>query len=565
MAESSIHPDDFIPDTTPPEMKSTSASAINPQIKFTSQTSFVEVLKYDLSELERAHISSLKKEVITDLALYILDQHYRKTPPLLEPTDNSLINTLQSTCSELQEQISRAEQSLLKRADDLEEKIFKRVQEKKQENTGHPNDYTGHHNHHIKNTNTDSVIFDHVDHYSDNFIDEETEVNLISLCEKLKFTPESGHGVCSFGEVYKYNRSKANEPEDIPEPIKDIIEKLLPDFPESGTIEQCLVNKFEGPDSFLPFHSDDEPTISPESSIYTLSLGSDSTIKFKHRHSEDRRSLSVKRRSLYTMSRKSQAVWSHGIDKSTDFQGVRYSITLRTVHKRFHRSTIILGDSNTKNLKFGKGTGTFGYNMPGKAIYCPLIENLDTEACAGYRNVIIHCGINNIKNHGADVSECAHKLINKVETIRSLCPNSKVTINPILPTKLDYLNVRCRQFNNTIFNYMDAQQDPLLQRLNFSLFLDERTRLLQKGLGRFNNYDNIHLGSSGIRLLVKLVKERVCGSRVDGRPYAGVSSMNSGRVNGRVVNGEKRPGNVRMMATTTTSNEFPALSQPSES
>ena len=104
-----------------------------------------------------------------------------------------------------------------------------------------------------------------------------------------------------------------------------------------------------------------------------------------------------------------------------------------------------------------------------------------------------------------------------------------------------------------------------MQRLNFNIFADERTDLLKNELGRFNNYDTIHLGSSGIKLLVKLVKERVCGSRVDGRPYAGVSSMNSGRVNGRVVNGEKRPGNVRMMATTTTSNEFPALSQPSES
>ena len=107
------------------------------------------------------------------------------------------------------------------------------------------------------------------------------------------------------------------------------------------------------------------------------------------------------------MSRKSQALWSHGIEKCNEFHGVRYSITLRTVDKKFHRSTIILGDSNTKNLKFGLGKGTFGYNMPGKTVYSPLIENLDISACAGYRNIIIHCGINNIKNRGTDVSDCA--------------------------------------------------------------------------------------------------------------------------------------------------------------
>ena len=266
------------------------------------------------------------------------------------------------------------------------------------------------------------------------------------------------------------------------------------------------------------------------------------------------------------MTRKSQGIWSHGIEKSADFQGVRYSITFRTVGKQYNRSTVILGDSHTKYLKFGVGNGTFGYNMPGTRVFAPLIEQLDPQECIGYSNIIIHCGINNIKGHGVSVPNCVDRLICKVETIRALCPKSKITINPILPTKSQSLNDRCKHFNKLLLDFIDSTRDHQLHYLNFDVFVDLRSNLLRDDLGRFKNpHDPIHLGSEGVQLLVKLIKDRVCGSRVDGRPYVGVSSMNSGRVNGRVVKGEKRPGNVRMMATTTAINEFPALSQPSES
>ena len=68
MAESSsstspaINPDDSTPNTTPPQLKLTSAATLT------------EVLNLDLSKLGRSQIINLKKDVIADLAVYIINK-----------------------------------------------------------------------------------------------------------------------------------------------------------------------------------------------------------------------------------------------------------------------------------------------------------------------------------------------------------------------------------------------------------------------------------------------------------------------------------------------------------
>ena len=227
-----------------------------------------------------------------------------------------------------------------------------------------------------------------------------------------------------------------------------------------------------------------------------------------------------------------------------------------TVHNLYTHHTL---------LELYKGKGTFGHYMPGETKYTPRIEDLDPSACIGYSNIIVHCGINDIKYNGCNVEECAKRLINKVEAIKSLCPKSKITLNPLLPSKSDFLNARATQFNRILFHYIDTRHDNLLQTVNFNVFQDEKSWLLKEDLGRFNNSrDLIHLGSSGIRLLVTIVKERVCGSRVDGRSYAGVTSGNRGM---------KRVGSVRvnrvsmnmMIDPPTASDTLPAPSQQVQS
>ena len=130
--------------------------------------------------------------------------------------------------------------------------------------------------------------------------------------------------------------------------------------------------------------------------------------------------------------------------------------------------------------------------------------------------------------------------------------------------------------------------------LDFTQFCDDKSGLLRNNLGRFyNQRDNLHLGSAGIRLLAKMIKESVLLNKVDGRfystltklhlhsgrPYGNVSSMNSmssGRMQSKrsgvsvqsrtVVNEVQRMGNVSMMlAATTTRDTLSAPSQPMQS
>ena len=98
------------------------------------------------------------------------------------------------------------------------------------------------------------------------------------------------------------------------------------------------------------------------------------------------------------MSRKSQDTWKHRIDPNPEASSVRYSLTFRYVTKHNENATIVIGDSNTRYLKFGTGKGTFGDKLPGKRVLAFTIDQINPEICTGYRNIFIHCGINNIRN-----------------------------------------------------------------------------------------------------------------------------------------------------------------------
>ena len=382
---------------------------------------------------------------------------------------------------------------------------------------------------------------------------EEILLDVISTEEREKLTayleehhgafkPTRGRKVLLYGAEYSYPGSDDIRAEPTPEIIKPILEKvndLQKDiynkcFPDAvkynrpaPTINACLINRYDSPDSFIPEHQDDEDTIHPESSIFTLSLGAPCTIKFREITTEEESSLHCPDRSIYTMSRKSQSFFKHRLDKGgiPTGQGVRFSLTFRSVGWQNKNSTCLIGDSNSGHLNFGdQKLGSFGAAMPGKRFFAPRVGDIDPRVCVGYRHIVLLCGTNNLKQPAVrreeDVRGILSELRTKVKQIQELTPKSLIYLCPVLPTKDDLLNEK-------VFHYCKMIKYELISEFSgvrfvpgFDRFLDSTEKLsrdLSRPVDRNGNRDILHLNAQGTRVLASLIKEAVLGQRDGGR------------------------------------------------
>ena len=362
------------------------------------------------------------------------------------------------------------------------------------------------------------------------------------LNEQTDYTELKGRSVLSFGEPYPYNGSPIDSYKSTPIPpiISKLISKIETDHSSVGPlgINSCLINRYVGPESVIPEHADDEDVIKPESKIVTISFGNDRDIKFRDCITGKEECLTVSNGSLYIMSQQSQFFWKHRIDKceSADTVTTRYSLTFRCVDKSYKNSTVIVGDSNTKYVTFDSNkSGSIGNKISGKRVPTYTIEAINPEECIGYRNVLVHVGVNNLKStrrpgiFGDSCNINVHEnfciLRDKLEVIRLLCPNSKLIVSPILPTKIGWLNNRALEFNQYLFEYLNEVKQ--IKCLDFNVFLNYENGLLREDYGCFKDRtDNIHLGKQGISQLAMLVREVILNSRRDFRNYASVVSPN---------------------------------------
>ena len=204
----------------------------------------------------------------------------------------------------------------------------------------------------------------------------------------------------------------------------------------------------------------------------------------------------------------------------------RYSLTFRYVDPINNNSTIILGDSNTKHLHFGDDKRTFGKSITGRITRTPVIEDIDPTRCIGYNNIFLHVGINDVKvdnvNTRQKVSNYSRALFDKVDTIRKLCPNSRISVCHLLPTKNDTYNRKVKDFNSDISNYVRCSGYSI-NEIKFDCFADSNGRLRNKYGRYFRPSDPLHLGSSGIYMLGGIIRKVVLGHRTDSRLYSQVA------------------------------------------
>ena len=336
---------------------------------------------------------------------------------------------------------------------------------------------------------------------------------------------ERGRSTVKFGEKYTYNGSREESVVEFPPLVKRILDKLNDDVvpAEIPPLNSCLVTKYTGPNAFIPEHSDNERAIHPDSSICTVSVGCESTVKFRDVFRGTVQDQIVEPGSLYVMTRASQDLFKHSIAKNQALveSDIRFSLTFRSLHWRNNNSTVIIGDSNTGGLKFGKfGTdaptdlnGTFGNAMPGRRVAAFTVDQLDPFKCTGFNNIVVHCGLNSIR--GEDVSTDDHvravyvDLKTRVHDIISVNKRARVYINTLLPTKNETINKKIKLFNSFISDDLSKSFKDI-RIINIHARFSTVGGFLSASLSReFNSQgetDELHINAAGLSLLSYLVK-----------------------------------------------------------
>ena len=338
-----------------------------------------------------------------------------------------------------------------------------------------------------------------------------------------KFSQMNGRAVLKYGESYNYS-GDLNAPSSavIPPVLTAAIDRVTSQCKLTARPNSVLINYFPpssgAEESMLPFHCDDEPEILADSDIATISIGEVRKISFLPIHEGQTPSknteMSLESNSVYIMTRFSQAWFKHGI-KASQQTNVnpsigRYSITLRTIDKKFSRSTIILGDSNTKTIKFGSGVGTMGQSFPGKRVKAGKVGSIDPCDCIGHSNAVIVCGTNDLRVDNLRGESAIYQLVDilrmKIEQIKKLCPRIKLFVTAVLPTRLPKMNNNIMIFNRLVDELLSANFNQTVWHIGVGHFLDS-SGLLATNLTRSG--DDIHLGIYGIAKFVRCVKHWV--------------------------------------------------------
>ena len=106
--------------------------------------------------------------------------------------------------------------------------------------------------------------------------------------------------------------------------IKLRVEKLT-----GSEYDACLLNYYHNGSEGMGWHSDNEKSISPNSSIASVSLGATRKFQFKHKTQGLKLDLILDSGSVLDMRGETQEFWLHALPKSKKIAGTRINLTFR--------------------------------------------------------------------------------------------------------------------------------------------------------------------------------------------------------------------------------------------
>ena len=300
--------------------------------------------------------------------------------------------------------------------------------------------------------------------------------------------------------------------------LKSVIDKLhqLADVP--NTSNSFLVTKYDSHVSHIPPHSDNEPSIDPNCSILTITLGEPRPVLFRRKPPGDDESVTIipEHGSLYIMRRSSQCHFDHSVPRvnQDQFNGVRISITCRTLtspplrptptsnqsaplayHTHSKRAgpkrVLILSDS--KNASFDCSDIHDKVAVFREDLFLLRDLHKHDQSIRTVDVVLISAGINDLMKCGASPLTLHNHILYHVNKFRDT--NVQFIFDSISP-----MSIYADRFNN--MNRLIDQTNELLLQLslrcrNFKLFDN-----IQFGLARLAR-DGLHFNKSGKAVLSK--------------------------------------------------------------
>ena len=355
----------------------------------------------------------------------------------------------------------------------------------------------------------------HYDVHQHNFLSDDLKHQITTFISENNenFSKINQREVLYYGEFnYKYTgvEHKATQ---IPGVIQQAIDQIHENFPTGQKINSCLITKYVDEKSNCPPHGDNSPFNGPLSNIYTLSIGAERTMKFtsctKYTNTIDE-NVRLKDNDLLVFSRTSQDFFNHSIIEEESPTQTRYSLTFRTLVPYNLNYTKIIGDSNTQNIVFGPDQGKLGKWMPGARIKAATINDIpDPHSIGPCRNVLLHVGINDVQaNNPKSAADLSNTMENKIKSILSVYPQTKILISLLLPTKSASLNMRVNELNNAYkklaFNHPNIDIVEHNNLTDSNGYLDANLGRFSNGVPNFNYH--VHLGNTEIKRFVLNIK-----------------------------------------------------------
>ena len=296
--------------------------------------------------------------------------------------------------------------------------------------------------------------------------------------------------------------------------VIDKLHKLSPDLPNSSN--SFLVTKYDSHDSCIPPHSDNEPSIDPDSSILTITLGGSRPVVFRRKPpgKNEQVTITPEHGSLYIMTRSSQNHFDHSVPrvKQDQHPGMRISITCRTLtspplrpahnvsaspansvySNNEHagpKRVLILSDSKNASFDCSDFPETVAAFREDLFLLRDLYQH--EQSIRQVDVVLISAGINDLMKNGATPLSLHNHLLYYVKKFRD--SNVQFIFDSISPLSI-YAD-RFNKMNRLIDHTNELLLQLSLRHRNFKLFDN-----IQFGLPHLAR-DGLHLNKSGKAVL----------------------------------------------------------------